>query len=115
LVAGSNSTVGTNVLISHNLPTQDYWYWIGVGALLAYAVLFNALFTLALAFLNRKCGHEILILFFSSIKDALIFKFCFEALRKAQAMIPSDSEESNDAKTDSISNEHVIEGDFSFL
>jgi hypothetical protein len=30
-------------------------------------------------------------------------------------MIPSDSEESNDAKTDSISNEHVIEGDFSFL
>ena len=61
-VAGSNSTVGTNVLISHNLPTQDYWYWIGVGALLAYAVLFNGLFTLALAFLNRKCRNEIWIL-----------------------------------------------------
>ena len=61
-VAGSNSTVGTNVLISHNLPTQDYWYWIGVGALLAYAVLFNGLFTLALTFLNRKCRNEILIL-----------------------------------------------------
>lgn len=59
--AGSNSTVGTIVLISHNLPTQDYWYWIGVGALLAYAILFNGLFTLALAFLNRKCENEILI------------------------------------------------------
>uniref|UniRef100_K4AIA6 ABC transporter domain-containing protein n=1 Tax=Setaria italica TaxID=4555 RepID=K4AIA6_SETIT len=82
VLAGSNSTVGTNVLISHNLPTQDYWYWIGVGALLAYAVLFNGLFTLALAFLNP--------------------------LRKAQAMIPSDSEESNDAGTDSISNGPVI-------
>ncbi|CAL4924482.1 unnamed protein product [Urochloa decumbens] len=80
-VVGSNSTVGTNVLISHNLPTQDYWYWIGVAALLAYAVLFNCLFTLALAFLNP--------------------------LRKAQAIIPSDSEETN-ARTDSVSNRLVI-------
>lgn len=53
-----NNTVGTNVLLSHNLPTQDYWYWIGVGVLLAYAILFNALFTLALAFLNRKYWNK---------------------------------------------------------
>ncbi|RLN39044.1 hypothetical protein C2845_PM01G44950 [Panicum miliaceum] len=70
-VAGSNSTVGANVLTSHNLPTQDYWYWIGVGALLAYAVLFNA-------------------------------------LPKAQAMIPSDSEETNATGIDNVSSGHLV-------
>ncbi|XP_066345250.1 ABC transporter G family member 51 isoform X1 [Miscanthus floridulus] len=77
-----NNPVGFNVLTSHSLPTQDYWYWIGVCALLAYAVLFNALFTLALAFLNP--------------------------LRKAQAIIPSNSEETKDALTDSVSDGHAI-------
>ncbi|KAK1311612.1 ABC transporter G family member 31 [Acorus calamus] len=48
-----NETVGYNVLHSHGLPVRDSWYWIGVGALLAYAVLFNILFTLALAYLKQ--------------------------------------------------------------
>lgn len=30
------------------------WYWIGVGALLGFTVLFNLLFTFALTYLNRK-------------------------------------------------------------
>ncbi|XP_062171942.1 ABC transporter G family member 31 [Alnus glutinosa] len=47
-----NNTVGYNILNSHSLPTQDYWYWLGVGALLLYAILFNNMVTLALAFLN---------------------------------------------------------------
>ncbi|XP_062201348.1 ABC transporter G family member 51 isoform X2 [Phragmites australis] len=76
-----NNTVGINLLLSHNLPTQNYWYWIGVCVLLAYAVLFNGLFTLALTFLNP--------------------------LRKAQAMIPSDSEETMDAILDSASGGHA--------
>ncbi|KAL5814771.1 hypothetical protein ACOSQ4_025412 [Xanthoceras sorbifolium] len=48
---GSN-TVGYNVLQAHSLPSGDYWYWIGVGVLLLYSLLFNALVTLALAYLN---------------------------------------------------------------
>ena len=79
-VAGSNSTVGTNVLISHNLPTQDYWYWIGVGALLAYAVLFNGLFTLALAFLNRKCRNEIWILISKNFLEHKLIGFSTKKL-----------------------------------
>ncbi|EMS53664.1 Pleiotropic drug resistance protein 13 [Triticum urartu] len=67
-----NNTIGTNVLLAHDLGTQNYWYWIGVGVLLAYALLFNVLFTLALAYLNP--------------------------LQKAQALILANSEESKDLK-----------------
>lgn len=49
-----NDTVGYNILNSHSLPTGDYWYWLGVGALLLYAFVFNNMVTLALAYLNRK-------------------------------------------------------------
>ncbi|XP_028784726.1 ABC transporter G family member 31 [Neltuma alba] len=50
-LAGDN-TVGFNVLQSHSLPTQDYWFWAGVGVLLVYAIFFNSMVTLALAYLN---------------------------------------------------------------
>lgn len=50
----ANNTVGYNVLHSHSLPTGDHWYWIGVGVLFLYAILFNNFVTLALAYLNRK-------------------------------------------------------------
>ncbi|KAM6597358.1 hypothetical protein CsatA_007882 [Cannabis sativa] len=48
----ANNTVGYNVLHSHSLPTGDYWYWLGVGVLLVYALLFNNIVTLALTYLN---------------------------------------------------------------
>ncbi|KAK0605209.1 hypothetical protein LWI29_024220 [Acer saccharum] len=47
-----DNTVGYNILEGHGLPHNDNWYWIGVGALLLYALLFNNLVTLALAYLN---------------------------------------------------------------
>ncbi|KAK1586668.1 hypothetical protein Q3G72_004873 [Acer saccharum] len=47
-----DNTVGYNILEGHGLPHNDNWYWIGVGALLLYALLFNSLVTLALAYLN---------------------------------------------------------------
>ncbi|XP_020113539.1 ABC transporter G family member 51 [Ananas comosus] len=71
--AYGNSTVGENVLHLHSLPTQKYWYWLGVGVLLAYSILFNVLFTLALAYLKP--------------------------LRKAQAVILSDSAGKTDEDT----------------
>ena len=58
-----NDTVGYNILKSHSLPTDDYWYWIGVAVLLAYSVLFNNLVTFALAYLNRMF-ERIYIYFF---------------------------------------------------
>ncbi|XP_057956194.1 ABC transporter G family member 31 isoform X2 [Malania oleifera] len=47
-----NNTVGYNILNSHSLPSSGYWYWLGVGVLFLYAMLFNNMVTLALAFLN---------------------------------------------------------------
>ncbi|KAG8091552.1 hypothetical protein GUJ93_ZPchr0012g20034 [Zizania palustris] len=82
LSASGNHTVGTNILISHDLPTEDHWFWIGVGVLLAYSILFNILFTLALTFLNP--------------------------LRKAQAMIPCDAADRRDVNTGTISNRKAI-------
>ncbi|URD78019.1 Plant PDR ABC transporter associated [Musa troglodytarum] len=63
-------TVGNNVLLSQGLPTQRYWYWMGVGILLAYSILFNILFILAMAYLKP--------------------------LGKAQAVVSSDSQEGED-------------------
>ncbi|WJX58199.1 ABC transporter G member 31 [Trifolium repens] len=47
-----NNTVGYNILNSHNIPIDDYWYWAGAGILILYAVFFNTMVTLALAYLN---------------------------------------------------------------
>ncbi|WOL16536.1 hypothetical protein Cni_G25323 [Canna indica] len=67
------NTVGDNILHVYGLSTQEYWYWIGIGVLLGYSIIFNIGFTLALAFLNP--------------------------LGKAQAVIPTDSEDKEGSKT----------------
>ncbi|XP_043723660.1 ABC transporter G family member 31-like isoform X2 [Telopea speciosissima] len=64
-----NNTVGYSVLQSHGLPNNSYWYWIGAGVLLVYALVFNVVLTLALAYLNP--------------------------LRKPQTAIPLDAMEQN--------------------
>ncbi|KAA3458581.1 ABC transporter G family member 31-like [Gossypium australe] len=50
--ATGNNTVGYNVLHQHGLPSAKYWYWLGVGVLVGYAVIFNITVTLALAYLH---------------------------------------------------------------
>jgi hypothetical protein len=53
-IVNSNRTLGQQVLVNSGLPTQAYWYWIGVAALVGYVILFYTLYTLALTYLNRK-------------------------------------------------------------
>ncbi|CAI0467875.1 unnamed protein product [Linum tenue] len=53
-----NGTVGDNVLKNHSLPTDDRWYWLGVGVLLTYALFLNVVVTLALAFLHPLKKHQ---------------------------------------------------------
>ncbi|WJX31315.1 ABC transporter G member 31 [Trifolium repens] len=45
-------TVGHNILKSFNLPIEDYWYWLSLGVLALYTLIFNILTTLALTYLN---------------------------------------------------------------
>ncbi|KAF9593931.1 hypothetical protein IFM89_026174 [Coptis chinensis] len=44
--------VGEAFLKSRGMFTEKKWYWIGIGALLAYNLFFNVIYTLALAYLN---------------------------------------------------------------
>ncbi|KAI5057342.1 hypothetical protein GOP47_0027357 [Adiantum capillus-veneris] len=45
-------TIGTAILKARGFFTEDYWYWISIGALIGFAILYNILFTLALTYLN---------------------------------------------------------------
>ncbi|RZC48744.1 hypothetical protein C5167_017175 [Papaver somniferum] len=48
----SNTTLGRQTLESRGLNFDSYFYWISLGALLGFAILFNIGFTLALTFLK---------------------------------------------------------------
>eukprot|EP00250_Pteridium_aquilinum_P022353 c25359_g2_i2 orf=102-4673(+) len=46
------NTLGKAILVSRGLFDTSNWYWIGVGALCGYIILFNILYILALTYLN---------------------------------------------------------------
>ncbi|KAL5771311.1 hypothetical protein ACOSP7_015465 [Xanthoceras sorbifolium] len=48
----TNISLGEAVLRERSLFPESYWYWIGVGAMLGYTILFNILFTFFLGYLN---------------------------------------------------------------
>ena len=50
----SNKTLGIQILESRGFFTHAYWYWIGIGALIGFMILFNIIYTLALTYLNRE-------------------------------------------------------------
>ncbi|KAF3960177.1 hypothetical protein CMV_015084 [Castanea mollissima] len=45
-------TVGKVLLKSRGFFTEDYWFWICIGALFGFSLLFNVLFIAALTYLN---------------------------------------------------------------
>ncbi|XP_019439503.1 PREDICTED: ABC transporter G family member 32 [Lupinus angustifolius] len=45
-------TLGKAILKVRSMYPESYWYWIGLGALVGYTILFNTLFTIFLAYLN---------------------------------------------------------------
>eukprot|EP01018_Ginkgo_biloba_P004062 Gb_34645 [translate_table: standard] len=48
----NNQTLGIVVLESRGIFAHEYWYWIGIGALIGYCILFNIIFPMTLAYLN---------------------------------------------------------------
>ncbi|KAJ9179246.1 hypothetical protein P3X46_011056 [Hevea brasiliensis] len=50
-LVSDNTRLGEAVLESFDVFRNKNWYWIGAGALLGFAVLFNVLFTFALMYL----------------------------------------------------------------
>jgi hypothetical protein len=53
-IPGTNKPLGTLVLESRAIFPEAKCYWIGVGALLGYVLLFNILYTVCLTFLDRE-------------------------------------------------------------
>jgi len=51
-LASSGPTVGKALLRERGLYTDEYWFWICIGALLGFSLLFNILFVVALSYLN---------------------------------------------------------------
>ncbi|KAH7684878.1 Xenobiotic-transporting ATPase protein [Dioscorea alata] len=49
---GTTKILGIAVLEDFQVFHENKWYWIGVGALLGFSILFNVLFTLSLMYLN---------------------------------------------------------------
>ncbi|CAN0919544.1 Pleiotropic drug resistance protein 1 [Linum grandiflorum] len=50
--SGSNETLGMQVLNFRGFFTDPNWYWIGIGALFGFTILFNLGFAVALTYLN---------------------------------------------------------------
>ncbi|XP_021594312.1 pleiotropic drug resistance protein 3 [Manihot esculenta] len=51
-IASANTTIGQQILEIRGLNYQDYFYWISIGVLIGFTVLFNFGFILALTFLK---------------------------------------------------------------
>ncbi|XP_062089776.1 pleiotropic drug resistance protein 1-like [Humulus lupulus] len=54
VLPNSTEPLGIAVLKSRGFFLHEYWYWIGVGALIVFVLVFNILFALALTCLNAK-------------------------------------------------------------
>lgn len=79
VLPGSTEPLGIEVLKSRGIFTDKYWYWIGVAAMVGYIFLFNGLFPVALAYLNREYHlpwHAALIK--SSFKHFLSLMTCLD-------------------------------------
>ncbi|KAF5733436.1 hypothetical protein HS088_TW17G00979 [Tripterygium wilfordii] len=63
-VSSSNTTLGEQILRKRGLYFNDYFYWISIGALLGFWIIFNIGFTCALSYLkppgssHKTISHE---------------------------------------------------------
>ena len=53
-------TVGKALLKSKGFFTTDGGYWLSIGAIVAFAILFNILYILALMYLSREYHYFLL-------------------------------------------------------
>ncbi|RXH76246.1 hypothetical protein DVH24_019134 [Malus domestica] len=85
------TTVGKVLLKSRGFFTDEYWFWICVGALFGFSLLFNILFVAALTFLNRNSGADTPLIFF--------FGEPTSALGDSKAVIADDKSEGKRRKS----------------
>lgn len=77
----SDTSIGFNLLKLRSFPTNDNWYWIGIAVLIGYAILFNNVVTLALAYLNREISIANDSFFYLCSNTVKLSLFCFFLLQ----------------------------------
>ncbi|KAM3375327.1 ABC transporter G family member 32 isoform X2 [Capsicum galapagoense] len=60
-IRDNKTSLGLMLLKVRSLFPEDYWYWIGVGALIGYIILFNVLFTIFLTYLNPLGNQQAVV------------------------------------------------------
>ena len=63
LMLSTNTTIGQEILESRGLNFDGYLYWISLGALFGFIIVFNIGYVLALTFLKCKFVFLIVIIF----------------------------------------------------
>ncbi|XP_022979248.1 ABC transporter G family member 35-like [Cucurbita maxima] len=61
MVPNTTVSLGVKVLQNFDVFPDRNWYWIGIAAILGFAILFNILFTIALTYLNPLTKHQAII------------------------------------------------------
>jgi hypothetical protein len=79
-------SLGVQVLENRGQVTHAYWYWLGVGALVGFIIIFNIGFTVAIAFMPgdllypkppiRCHPHDDLTRFSSSKDQTMEIRHC---------------------------------------
>lgn len=64
------STIGEALLKSRSFFTKDYWFYISIGVLIGFSILFNLLFIVALTFLNPLGDTKTVIRDESDVKNS---------------------------------------------
>jgi len=60
-------TVGKAILKSKGLFTGEWGFWVSIGALIGFIILFNILYLWALTFLSRKHYYLFLLYLFWTV------------------------------------------------
>lgn len=89
-------TIGKVLLKSRGFFTDEYWYWICIGALFAFSVLFNILFIGALNYLDREL-YLISVLWFLEWKsnfnsNTLLMYKLFSAFRDSKSIVVEEND-----------------------
>lgn len=74
-------TVGKVLLKMRGMFLEEYWYWISVGALVGFSLLFNLLFVWALTYLDRKPSIHKLKLVFAILFEIDLIIFFFKIIQ----------------------------------
>ena len=102
VLANSTETLGIAVLKSRGFFPHAYWYWIGIGALIGFMLLFNICFTLALTYLNRGYHNPCFNLIYTYISRRSIcvnVVHMIAAFGKVQAIKTEESQRTEHSDT----------------